>query len=92
MFGSQISGVKPSNDDNYASNCSQKTDSIRQILQDTYQRFNYGDVLNAMRDTQEIETERNMQRHESEEFGQYLSGAKHRASSESITPKEETYD
>lgn len=40
---------------------SQQTDSIRLLLKESYQRFNYGDVLNAMRDTLEIENERRLQ-------------------------------
>jgi hypothetical protein len=39
---------------------SQTTDSIRLLLKESYQRFNYGDVLNAMRDTIEIENERRL--------------------------------
>ncbi len=43
---------------NYASNYnSQTTDSIRLLIKESYQKFNYGDVLNAMRDTNEIENE-----------------------------------
>ncbi|MFO0117390.1 MAG: hypothetical protein ACK521_07165 [bacterium] len=60
---------------NYASNYnSQTTDSIRLLIKESYQKFNYGDVLNAMRDTNEIENERRLtiQKLESEDFAQYL--------------------
>lgn len=45
----------------YASNYnSQTTDSIRLMLKESHKKFNYGDVLNAMRDTIEIENERRL--------------------------------
>jgi hypothetical protein len=53
---------------------SQQTDSLRLMLKESYQRinFNYGNVLNAMRDTHEIENERRLRHQESEDFQQYL--------------------
>jgi len=47
--------------DNASNYNSQTTDSIRLMLKESYQKFNYGDVLNAMRDTIEIENERRLQ-------------------------------
>jgi hypothetical protein len=46
--------------DNASNYNSQTTDSIRLMLKESYQKFNYGDVLNAMRDTIEIENERRL--------------------------------